>query len=288
MSASTGVDVAALGAGALGGLFSGLGQGKQSSADRKLTAQQQYLQSILAGNNANPYQQAQFAQSDAMKNALFGGGGNNISNASGSYDSTTGKGSFSGGLKLPDNFQQQISPAFQQSFTQPFAQKFQDQYSGAQGQLAQSAGLQPNGQPIPDGYEMKNGQLQKKGPGFWKKFAKIALAAAPIVAAPFTGGASLALIGAGAGAASSALSGGGLKGALLGGAMGGATAGMTGGMAKNIPGLNTLGKFGTTVSGTGSPLAAGLSSTIPQGILQGATSNYGGVNPSQYFKNVKF
>lgn len=47
--------------------------------------------------------------------------------------------------------------------------------------------------------------------GFWRKLAKIAAIAAPIVAAPFTGGMSLALIGAGSGAANAALSGGGWK-----------------------------------------------------------------------------
>jgi hypothetical protein len=55
---------------------------------------------------------------------------------------------------------------------------------------------------------------------FWKNLAKVGLIAAPYVAAPFTGGASLALIGAGAGAAGAALGGGGVKGALLGGAVG--------------------------------------------------------------------
>jgi hypothetical protein len=55
---------------------------------------------------------------------------------------------------------------------------------------------------------------------FWKNFAKVGLMAAPYVAAPFTGGASLALIGAGAGAAGAALNGGGVKGALLGGTLG--------------------------------------------------------------------
>jgi hypothetical protein len=71
---------------------------------------------------------------------------------------------------------------------------------------------------------------KKKKGGFWKKLGKIALMAAPIIAAPFTGGASLAAIGALSGAASGALSGGGLKGALLGGALGAIP--MGGGLAK--------------------------------------------------------
>ena len=53
-----------------------------------------------------------------------------------------------------------------------------------------------------------------------KKLGKIASVAAPIIAAPFTGGTSLALIGAGAGALGGLASGGGLKGALLGAGMG--------------------------------------------------------------------
>jgi hypothetical protein len=88
------------------------------------------------------------------------------------------------------------------------------------------------GGPAPDGfeYDKKTGQLKKKGTPMWKKIAKVAAIAAPIVAAPFTGGASLALIGAASGAASGALNGGGVKGALLGGALGGATAGLGGGI----------------------------------------------------------
>ncbi len=53
-----------------------------------------------------------------------------------------------------------------------------------------------------------------------KKLGKIVSVAAPIIAAPFTGGTSLALIGAGAGALGGLASGGGLKGALLGAGMG--------------------------------------------------------------------
>lgn len=60
---------------------------------------------------------------------------------------------------------------------------------------------------------------KKKSGGFWKKFGKIASVVAPIVAAPFTGGASLMLLGAGAGALGGAIDGG-WKGAVTGGAMG--------------------------------------------------------------------
>lgn len=71
---------------------------------------------------------------------------------------------------------------------------------------------------------------KKKG-GFWRNLGKVAAIAAPIVAAPFTGGASLALIGAGAGAAGAALNGGGVKGALMGAGMGALTSGIGGGAA---------------------------------------------------------
>lgn len=71
---------------------------------------------------------------------------------------------------------------------------------------------------------------EKKKGGFWKTLGKIGLMAAPIVAAPFTGGASLAAIGALSGAGAGALDGG-WKGAALGGALGGITAGIGGGAA---------------------------------------------------------
>lgn len=71
----------------------------------------------------------------------------------------------------------------------------------------------------------------KKKTSVWKKIAKVALAAAPIIAAPFTGGASLlatGAIGALAGAGAGALDGG-LKGALMGGVMGAIPMGSIGG-----------------------------------------------------------
>lgn len=80
----------------------------------------------------------------------------------------------------------------------------------------------PTAQPIAPEPE------KKKGSSIWKKIGKVAAIAAPIVAAPFTGGASLAAIGALSGAASSAMNGGGVKGALMGGAMGAFTGGMGG------------------------------------------------------------
>lgn len=78
--------------------------------------------------------------------------------------------------------------------------------------------------------------------GFWKTFGKIALPVGAAIAAPFTGGASMAaLLGAGAGAASGALDGG-WKGALKGGIIGGATGGLAKGLGGKIPGLGGAGK----------------------------------------------
>jgi hypothetical protein len=71
---------------------------------------------------------------------------------------------------------------------------------------------------------------QPKKSSWWKKVLNVAATAAPIVAAPFTGGTSLALIGAGSGALKGALSGG-AKGALTGAAMGAATSAIGGGAA---------------------------------------------------------
>lgn len=74
------------------------------------------------------------------------------------------------------------------------------------------------------------GQTGEKKTPWWKRALKVAAAAAPIVAAPFTGGTTLALIGAGSGALAGGLDGG-MKGALTGGALGAATAGLGGGAA---------------------------------------------------------
>ena len=86
-------------------------------------------------------------------------------------------------------------------------------------------------------------ETKKKGSPWWKKVLKVAAAAAPIVAAPFTGGTSLALIGAGAGALGGALDGG-KKGALTGGLLGGLTAGLGGGAAKTPGVIFETGAFG--------------------------------------------
>lgn len=96
------------------------------------------------------------------------------------------------------------------------------------------------------------------GGGFWHALGKIASVAAPIIAAPFTGGASLALIGAGAGAANAALSGGGLKGALEGGALGAIP-----GVAGKVPGLGALGATSANVArGAGESAASALERSV--------------------------
>ncbi len=95
--------------------------------------------------------------------------------------------------------------------------------------------------------------------GFWKTLGKIGSIAAPIIAAPFTGGTSLALIGAGAGAAGGALQGG-KKGALIGGLLGGATAGLGGGGGAATKGAGQVAKagIGSTLKNVGGNLVSKL------------------------------
>jgi hypothetical protein len=106
--------------------------------------------------------------------------------------------------------------------------------------------------------------------GFWSKLGKIASFAAPIVAAPFTGGATLALIGAGAGAAGGAMGKGGWKGALTGGALGA------------IPGLGKMGKLGSVGSKVfGGGAGAGASklgnvNAVTDGVKEVAQKGLGG------------
>ncbi len=123
------------------------------------------------------------------------------------------------------------------TFNQNFDKISQLKQSG-QAKTWEDAYQMVTGQKWPKGQDIKidgsGGHMVKDNGGFLKTLGKVATVAAPFVAAPFTGGASLALIGAGAGAANAALNGGGLKGALLGGAMGGLTAGMGGGA---VPGV---------------------------------------------------
>lgn len=92
--------------------------------------------------------------------------------------------------------------------------------------------------------------------GFWRKFAKIASIAAPIAAAPFTGGLSLAALGAGAGVAGSKLRGESWKKSLL---MGGLGA---------IPGVGKLGRLAGPSAGIGSKIAGGVRTGM--GIAKGA------------------
>ena len=123
-------------------------------------------------------------------------------------------------------------------------------------------------------------EAQKSTP-WWKKALKVASIAAPIVAAPFTGGTSLALIGAGAGAASSALNGGGLKGAILGGTLGAATGGLggaangtkqafsAGALARAAVNPKTLTTVGSQVVPGMAGQALGLASQFAPGMKRG-------------------
>ena len=111
-----------------------------------------------------------------------------------------------------------------------------------------------------------------------KKLGKIASVAAPIIAAPFTGGTSLALIGAGAGAVGGLASGGGLKGALLGAGMGAIPVPGAAGSAKAL-GLTTSEaiKRGllnpqalTRIGGAALDGRAGTLASLASGFLPGA------------------
>jgi hypothetical protein len=78
------------------------------------------------------------------------------------------------------------------------------------------------------------GQKEKKKSGFWGKLGKGLLKIAPIAASfiPGVGPALGMAIAAGSGAASGAMGGGGVKGALLGGAMGAAGSRLPGALGK--------------------------------------------------------
>lgn len=96
--------------------------------------------------------------------------------------------------------------------------------------------------------EVDTGNAKKEG--FWKTLAKIGSVVAPIVAAPFTGGASLAAIGAGSGASLAALNGSRVKDILLGAAVGSAAglgakkqAGAAGAKAKSIGVVPPIGGY---------------------------------------------
>lgn len=109
---------------------------------------------------------------------------------------------------------------------------------------------------------------------FWGNAARIGLAAAPFVAAPFTGGASLALIGAGAGAGSALLGGGGAKDALLAGGMGAAHA-MPGGapLAQSGPSAASPGIWSKILDVAKRPEVMQAGAGAIAAATQGAASN---------------
>lgn len=114
------------------------------------------------------------------------------------------------------------------------------------------------------GQQAQGGQQagKQKGTPWWKKALGIGLGAAGLIAAPFTGGVSTALIGAGGALAGSKLMGGSNQQALM-AALGGATSGLGGGKT------------------TAAQLAA---RATPQAIQQFA-GNYAPQNP---LRNVRF
>lgn len=94
------------------------------------------------------------------------------------------------------------------------------------------------------GDQAKKEEEKKSGGGFWSKLGKGLLGVAPLIAAPFTGGMSLAAQAAlmgGLGAAGAVANGGGLGGAALGG-LTGATGGWAGAKKPSpwkAPGIRT-------------------------------------------------
>lgn len=221
---------AALVQGGLGmgsGLLTGIGQSGIADQNRDLTRQGTLVDSLLQLQQreaGNPYDQLRNQQVADFRNNFISNGMN-----------TPGQGQLNQSLYSPE--------AMASAKTQ-----FDAKNQSNRGDIYGALGMQQPGQPgqpqeIPKGYHMHDGQLSKDGSGFWHKLAKIGAIAAPIVAAPFTGGASLAMIGAGAGAAEGALSGGGWKGAALGAGLGA------------IPGLGGAGQ------GANAARQAGMSAT---------------------------
>lgn len=141
---------------------------------------------------------------------------------------------------------QQAQPKAPQSAEESFNANY-DAIKAAKAQTGdwEKAYQQVTGEAWPKGQHITiddAGGHMAKDASKWKTAANIALTVAPIAAAPFTGGTSLALLGAGAGAAKAALNGGGAKGALLGGAMG-AAGSLGGGAGGKVPfSMGALGK----------------------------------------------
>lgn len=136
-------------------------------------------------------------------------------------------------------------------------------------------------------YVDAGGNIRTHSPG--KTLAKIGLTAAPILAAPFTGGSSLLALSMGAGAAAGALDGG-WRGAIMGGAMGAipgaagasntaATYGASQALKRAILNPSTMARFGSFLPGRAGQVAnvAGMAFNTPG--LRGRFS-YGGPSPS--------
>lgn len=272
-----------------GGLISGMGQGK--AADERnafdlasLIAQMQQRQSEMKMNDQQFLDTLAFQRSQAdpltqeKSRAGFAAQRDIMTNARPvdlQFDSNTGMGKLSGGFGIPQGgFSADTLSRYEQPSAEALAAQVTPQRPamGSDGNpVATLQQLQGPQRPatIPDGYEWDagKGQLKKKGGGiggFFKKVGKIAAVAAPIIAAPLTGGASLAAIGALSGAASGALNGGGLKGALLGAGMGA------------IPGIGgaSSGASSAASMGTGAALKNALLN--PQAITKLAGAGIGG------------
>lgn len=157
-------------------------------------------------------------------------------------------------------------------------QVFNQNYAAIQQAKAQTGDWEKafqmvTGQPWPSGQHItidQGGGHAVKDSSWLKKAANIALTAAPIVAAPFTGGSTLALLGAGAGATKGLINGGGLKGALLGGGLG-AASGLGGKYISNL-----LGKAGVPGMGAAGNMAGSGNGDFIDSAISGVANQAGG------------
>jgi hypothetical protein len=105
--------------------------------------------------------------------------------------------------------------------------------------------------------------------GLWSNLARYALMASPYVAAPFTGGATLAAIGAGSSAANALLGGGDAKDALLAGGLGaaGPALGAAAGASTAVPAVGAAGAVPGAVGAA--PQAGGFWSSLANRAQEG-------------------
>lgn len=156
-----------------------------------------------------------------------------------------------------------------------FNQNFQaiQAFKQAHGGTWEDAYKSVTGQKWPTGSDVKidaggqSGHLVKD-PNILGKVAKIASIAAPIAAAPFTGGATLAMLGAGAGAASGVANHQGVGGTLLSAGMGaapGVAKGITSGWGQAAQGASQAAPGVTGSAATGYNPTGSIVESMSQG-----------------------